>query len=797
MHGPADKPSAPQCDSARPGASETESLAALIARVQSKQPDTMRAKEPPAPPATGHAKPGPARLHGRLPAAPPRRTAAGLMADPLLDGLNAPQREAVQHTDGPLLILAGAGSGKTRVITRRIAYLIGRHGVEPRQILSVTFTNKAAREMRSRVQALLGGTTAGVKLGTFHAICVQILRADPEAAGLRPEFTIFDEGDQLSAFKEASAGTTVGTGTVDPRSALARISRAKNALRTPAEVANAAEGFGEEVLAHLYARYEERLRAANAVDFDDLLMKVVLLFRRHPAILRRYQQTWRFLQVDEYQDTNGAQYEIVNLLGQDHGNLCVVGDDDQAIYGWRGADLRNILEFERDHPGCRVVKLEENYRSTQAILQGAGALVRNNVGRKDKTIWSAKGMGAPIQLHLVEDERAEAALVAETIAGSQRAGYAWQDTAVLYRVNAQSRAIEEALRMARIPYDIIGGLRFYDRREIKDAVAYLRLVANPLDNQAFRRIVNVPARGIGDASLVKLDEAAARHGCALLEACARAEIREEFPARAGQALQAFAGLIQTLHEQAVQLSVPDCIRLVLGRTGYRQLWSAEGSKEGQDRVDNLEELVASAAEYQAEHPGATLAAFLDTVSLMSEVDEQRDGMHVTLMTLHAAKGLEFPLVFMTGLEEGILPHERALLDGRGGVEEERRLCYVGMTRAMEQLVLSCARTRKLYQKPTPKIPSRFLAEIPPEVLEITGGDRAALLRTAAEAERPDAAPTPLDGKAAEAADAQGTHAKRGSSEGPQIGKAPCRAPSGGPRLRPKGDGARRRSPKGR
>jgi len=749
-------PDQPPSDSTPP-----ESLESLIARIQRKQPQVMRPPEPP--PAAPPAPRTPAKaaaLRARLPLPPLRRTAGGQDRDPLLEGLNPPQRAAVQHTQGPLLILAGAGSGKTRVITRRIAYLIARHRVVPAQILSVTFTNKAAKEMRSRVQELLGGTTAGVTLGTFHALCVQILRANPEPAGLRPQFTIFDEGDQLSALKEASAGVTLGSGVIDPRTHLARISLAKNALREPAELAETASSFSEEVLARLYARYEERLRAANAVDFDDLLLKVVRLFRRHPEILARYQERWRFLQVDEYQDTNRAQYEIVHLLSRAHGNLCVVGDDDQAIYRWRGADLSNILDFERDHPGCTVIKLEENYRSTQAILQGAGGLVRNNKGRKDKTVWSAKGAGGPIQLHLVEDERAEAALVAATIADGRQRGYALRDIAVLYRVNAQSRALEEALRLARIPYQLIGGLRFYDRREIKDAVAYLRLVSNPLDNQSFRRIVNVPARGIGAASVVKLDEEAAGRGVSLLQACTLPEVQAGFPARTGQALRGFAALIQELHGQADRLALPECIRTVLGRTGYRQLWAAEGDKEGQERLDNLAELVASAEEFQAGRTEATLAAFLDTVSLMSDVDEKSSGMQVTLMTLHAAKGLEFPLVFLTGLEDGILPHERALGEGLPGVEEERRLCYVGMTRAMEQLVLTSARTRKLYQRPAPRLPSRFLAEIPAAVLEITGGDRAALLFPAP----PTAAQTPEPPQG-------GGRRKRGAAAPPSTRKA--------------------------
>ena len=773
--------------------SAPESLTALIARIQRKQPDTMRAAErPPAPASPVTPEPTAARVHARLPEIPLRRTAAGRITDPLLEGLNPPQQEAVRHTEGPLLILAGAGSGKTRVITRRIAYLIGRHQVDPQRILSVTFTNKAAKEMRARVQDLLGGTTAGVKLGTFHAICVQILRADPDAAGLRAKFTIFDEGDQLSAVKEASAGTTVGTGTVDPRSMLARISRAKNALRSPADVAEAADGFSEEVFARLYALYEKRLRAANAVDFDDLLMKVVRLFRRHPEILRRYQEAWQFLQVDEYQDTNGAQYEIVNLLSRAHGNLCVVGDDDQAIYGWRGADLSNILEFERDHPGCTVVKLEENYRSTQSILQGAGGLVRNNVGRTDKTLWSARGAGGPIQLHLVEDERAEATLVTQTIGDSRRAGYAFRDMAILYRVNAQSRALEAGLRTARIPYEIIGGLRFYDRREIKDAVAYLRLVSNPLDNQAFRRIVNVPARGIGAASVCKLDEEAARLECSLLQACTQAEVQAIVPPKTHQALQAFAAVIHDLHAQADQGSVSDLIRTVLSRSGYRRLWSDENTKEGQDRIDNLEELVTSAEEFQTEHAHATLAGFLDTVSLMSDLDEKTNGMYVTLMTLHAAKGLEFPLVFMAGMEDGILPHERALVEGIPGVEEERRLCYVGMTRAMDQLVLSCARSRKLYQKPTPKIPSRFLAEIPAAVLEITGGTREWLGRTGGEPAAPRAPGTTRDRDAATGRTPRG-HRKREPTPRAGGGTKPTTARRSDPRHASKDQKPGRRS----
>jgi DNA helicase II / ATP-dependent DNA helicase PcrA len=700
------------------GESSSASIAALIARLQSRQPQSMRSTEPP--PAAAAT----VRARGPVVAPPIRSSERRQDSDVLLEGLNPPQREAVQHTEGPLLILAGAGSGKTRVITRRIAYLIQRHHVDPAQILSVTFTKKAAKEMRSRVQQLLGGTTAGVTLGTFHALCARILRAESAAAGLRPQWVIYDEGDQLSALKDASTGVTVGTGTVDPRTVLARISLAKNALRTPEQAAEAATGFAEEVFARLYALYQERLRAANAVDFDDLLMQVVLLFRKDDASLRKYQDTWRFVQVDEYQDTNAAQYELVHLLSRRHGNLCVVGDDDQAIYAWRGANLRNILEFEQDHPDCTVIKLEANYRSTQAILEGAGGLVRHNVSRKDKTVRSTRGPGSPIQLHYVEDERAEAELVAKTIEASRGVGFHLRDIAVLYRVNVQSRALEEGLRRLRIPYEIIGGLRFYDRREIKDAIAYLRLIANPLDNQSFRRIANVPARGIGDASLLKLDEAAAKAPCSLLEACARPECQAELPPKTRAALQAFARLIEDFHTDTDQGALPKFIRKVLTRTGYWGAWAAQRDKEAEDRLDNLGELITAAEEFEADNRTATLTGFLDTVSLMSNLDEKTSGASVTLMTLHAAKGLEFPLVLMTGLEDGILPHERALSEGVAGLEEERRLCYVGMTRAMDQLVLSSARTRKLYQKPAPKIPSRFLAEIPPEVLETTGAPGA-------------------------------------------------------------------------
>ncbi len=645
-----------------------------------------------------------------------------MLDDPILTDLNPPQQEAVQHGDGPLLILAGAGSGKTRVITRRIAYLIARRGVQPWQILAVTFTNKAADEMRKRVEQLLGARGLTVALGTFHSTCVRILRKWHAELGFRHSFVIYDDADQLSLIKDCLKGQNLSERVLSPRAVAARISRAKNEMVTPGEYAGMANDFTEERTAKIYSLYQERLRTSHAVDFDDLLMLTVLLFRDRPHVLEYYQSLWRYVLVDEYQDTNHAQYQIVNFLSRRHGNLCVVGDDDQSIYRWRGADLNNILDFERDHPGCRVIKLEQNYRSTQNILDAAGEVVAHNVGRKGKTLWTENPDGDAITVYHARDEQAEADFVAQRIrdlSGDQ--GHSLDDFAVFYRTNAQSRVLEDALRRDLTPYVIVGGLRFYERKEVKDLVAYLRLVANPDDAQSFKRIVNVPARGIGAATVEKLEGLAQTERVSLWEACKRIADRKILGPKVLKGLAELVGLIERMRAKVGVLTVPELIVELLDTTGYLADLKNEGTIEAESRMENLQELVSAAREFMERSEDRSLQAFLDSVALIADIDEMSEGAGaVTLMTLHSAKGLEFPVVFITGMEEGVFPHARALSDD-DELEEERRLCYVGMTRARQQLFLTSALSRRLYNNDSYNLPSRFLDEVPERLVRRWNG----------------------------------------------------------------------------
>ena len=645
-----------------------------------------------------------------------------MITDPILADLNPPQQEAVLHGDGPLLILAGAGSGKTRVITRRIAHLIGRRGVQPWQILAVTFTNKAAGEMRRRVELLLGARGLNVALGTFHATCVKILRKWHGELGFRSSFVIYDEADQLSLIKDCLKALDLSERVLNPRGVAARISRAKNELLTPGEYATVANDFAEERTAKIYSLYQDRLRASHAVDFDDLLMLAVLLFREKPQVLQYYQNLWRYVLVDEYQDTNHAQYQIVNFLSQRHGNLCVVGDDDQSIYRWRGADLNNILDFERDHPGCLVIKLEQNYRSTQNILDAAGGVVAHNVGRKGKTLWTENTAGECVVFYQARDEQAEADFVVRTVRTlSAEAGHSLDDFAVFYRTNAQSRVLEDALRREVTPYVIVGGLRFYERKEIKDLLSYLRLVANPDDTQSFKRIVNVPPRGIGQATADKLEGLAMAERLSLWEGCKLAGERKLLAPKAQKALAELMAVIERARAKLEVATVPELILELLESTGYLADLKNEGTIEAESRIENLQELVSAAREFMERSEDQSLQAFLDSVALIADIDTLADEKGtVTLMTLHSAKGLEFPVVFITGMEEGIFPHARALTDD-DELEEERRLCYVGMTRPKERLFLSAALSRRLYNNNAYNLPSRFLDEVPPHLVERLDG----------------------------------------------------------------------------
>jgi DNA helicase-2/ATP-dependent DNA helicase PcrA len=652
---------------------------------------------------------------------------SAVTAEAILAPLNPPQREAVTTTKGPVLVLAGAGSGKTRVIAHRIAYLLGVEGVDPRHVLAVTFTNKAAEEMRRRVEALTLG--AGIRpplIATFHSTCVRILRARAVEAGLKPGFVIYDEEDRLSVVKDVMRELDFDERALTPAAAVHRISHAKNQMLMPQEVETLARTPREERIAALYRRYEEHMAAVGAVDFDDLLLRVVRLFEGVPEALQWYRRVWTHVLVDEYQDTNRAQYRIVQRLTEEHRNLCVVGDPDQSVYRWRGADLRNILDFEKDYPDCHIVALEQNYRSTKRILAMASMVIAHNTARKDKRLWTENVEGERACVYRAWDENEEAGWVAQTLRALRAEGLDYRDAAVFYRTNAQSRVLEDALRRASIPYLIVGGVRFYERREIKDMVAYLRLLVNPLDDMAFRRAVAAPTRGIGKATLDRLAEVARGRGLSLLAACAA--LPPDITARPRRALEEFAALIARLGERREGLAVPALIDAVAAASGYREALKAERTAEADARLENLEELVAASEEFLAERQsegqeGAGLETFLDSIALVADTDEfDPEAGGVTLMTLHSAKGLEFPVVFLTGMEEGVFPHSRSM-DEAEELEEERRLCYVGLTRAKHRLYLSYALHRRIQGYGVAE-PSRFLLEIPEEQLTLLNTRRA-------------------------------------------------------------------------
>jgi DNA helicase-2/ATP-dependent DNA helicase PcrA len=644
-----------------------------------------------------------------------------VQAASILEGLNPEQRRAVETTEGPLLVLAGAGSGKTRVLTHRIAYLIATCGIPPDGVLAVTFTNKAAGEMRERVRKLLGPAAEELWVATFHSTCVRILRRDIGHLGLSRGFAIYDEADSLGVVKQVAKRHGLDPRVVDPRWLRWRIEQWKNACVAPAAAATAANDFDSERSADLYATYQRLLVDANALDFGDLLMRTTELFEDFPEVLRYYRRRWQYVLVDEYQDTNRAQYRLVQQIAGEHRNLCVVGDPDQSIYGWRGADIRNILDFERDYPEARAIKLERNYRSTQPILTGASGVVANNVDRKGKELFTEREGGDPIQVYRAVDDREEAHFVVRQILAAARGdGRPLGDFAIFYRTNAQSRLFEEEFLKYDVPYVVVGGVRFYDRAEVKDALAYLRLLVNPADGVALRRIVNRPARGIGKTTLERAEALAQEHGVTLLEG-----LRLFVDGAAGRTaprVRRFLELFDQLRPEILSTPPAEALARVLDRTGYTQQLEKEGTPEAEARVENLRELLTAADDFARQGGGVAgderpaLEVFLDQVALVSDLDGYtwRDET-VSLMTAHCAKGLEFPVVFVVGMEEGIFPHAASLRDGRG-IEEERRLCYVGMTRAMERLTLTCAEERVRFGSRTQGIPSRFLREIPPSVL---------------------------------------------------------------------------------
>ncbi|MEP6690161.1 MAG: UvrD-helicase domain-containing protein [Gemmatimonadaceae bacterium] len=640
----------------------------------------------------------------------------------LLASLNDAQREAVLHFEGPLLVLAGAGSGKTRVLTSRIARLIEHHGVEPSRILAVTFTNKAAGEMRARIARLLGHEPAGMWMGTFHAIGARLLRIEAARAGLTSRFTIYDEDETLSVVKKVMERLKISPKQFTGKALLSMISDAKNQLVSPDEYASLAMDPMSKAAALVYRDLDVALRQSNAVSFDDLLVLPVRLFQQHPDRLAQYAGKFQFILVDEYQDTNRAQYQFIKLLGSAHGNVCVVGDDDQSIYGWRGADIKNILDFEKDFASAHVTRLEENYRSTPQVLELANVVISANVGRRGKTLRATRDAGERVTVVGALDERDEAEWLVEELITRRSAHreLTLRDFAILYRTNAQSRAMEEALRRRAIPYRIIGAVRFYDRREIRDLMSYLRLIANPADDEAFLRAVQVPKRGLGDTTIDALAEQARGANMPLLAAATDASLVGALRNAARAPLLAFAGVITQLRSLAERASVDELLRELIERIGYGEYLRAEGP-EGAERLENVRELITSAAETVADDEGEVgltpLDHFLQRASLVAAVDQHDPSADaIVMMTLHNAKGLEFPIVFITGLEEGLFPLSRAH-DEPHLLEEERRLFYVGITRAEQKLYLSHARSRRRNGETMPSIPSSFLHPIPPEMLD--------------------------------------------------------------------------------
>jgi DNA helicase-2/ATP-dependent DNA helicase PcrA len=627
-----------------------------------------------------------------------------------LADLNPAQREAVLATEGPVLVVAGAGSGKTRVLTHRIVHLIRAAGAKPNEILAITFTNKAAGEMKRRVEELVGEVARTMWVMTFHAACGRILRREAPRLGYRSNFTIYDQADQVRLVKNSLEELERDPKRFAPRGIHAQISMAKNQLVGPDEYRRRVASFYDQTVADVYDLYQRRLHASNALDFDDLLMLTVAVLERFPEAAARWQKAFRYLLVDEYQDTNHAQYRLLQLLAARHRNVFAVGDPDQSIYAFRGADIRNILEFERDFPGTKVIPLEQNYRSTNRVLRGANDVIAHNRERKPKNLWSDLGEGEPVRVIEVEDEHAEARLVAAEVAQLLEEGHAGAEIAVFYRTNAQSRVLEDVLVRQEIPYQVIGGPRFYERAEVKDAVAYLQVLDNPADAVSLARIANRPRRGIGDASLARLAAFADAQGITMRDALARAE-EAGCGAAPLKAIQRFRALLESLAAEAEELSVPDLVERVLERTGYLEALEAERTVEAQGRIENLGELVNVAREYQETAEQPTLSEFLQQISLFSDQDElTEEGGRITLMTLHNAKGLEFRAVFLVGMEEGVFPHARSLEEQ--GLEEERRLCYVGLTRAQERLVLTHASGRSLWGSRSYNLPSRFLDELP-------------------------------------------------------------------------------------
>ncbi|MFZ7732649.1 DNA helicase PcrA [Bacillus velezensis] len=645
------------------------------------------------------------------------------ISNQLLSGLNPVQQEAVKTTDGPLLLMAGAGSGKTRVLTHRIAYLMAEKHVAPWNILAITFTNKAAREMKERVESILGPGADEIWISTFHSMCVRILRRDIDRIGINRNFSILDTADQLSVIKGILKERNIDPKKFDPRSILGSISSAKNELIEPEEFAKTAGGYYDQVTSDVYTDYQKKLLKNQSLDFDDLIMTTIKLFERVPEVLEFYQRKFQYIHVDEYQDTNRAQYLLVKQLAARLENICVVGDSDQSIYRWRGADIANILSFEKDYPSANVILLEQNYRSTKRILQAANEVIKNNSNRKPKNLWTENDEGIKLSYYSGDNEFGEGQFVAGKIYELHSSGRRkLSDIAILYRTNAQSRVIEETLLKSGLNYNIVGGTKFYDRKEIKDILAYLRLVSNPDDDISFTRIVNVPKRGVGATSLEKIASYAAMNGMSMFQTIKQVDFIG-VSAKAANALDGFGAMIENLTNMQDYLSITELTEEILEKTEYREMLKAEKSIEAQSRLENIDEFLSVTKNFEQKSEDKSLVAFLTDLALIADIDqldqkeEEAGGKDaVTLMTLHAAKGLEFPVVFLMGMEEGVFPHSRSLME-EAEMEEERRLAYVGITRAEEELYLTNAKMRTLFGRTNMNPESRFIREIPGDLLE--------------------------------------------------------------------------------
>lgn len=636
----------------------------------------------------------------------------------LLDGLNREQQQAVQHTEGPLLILAGAGSGKTKVLTVRIAYLLAQ-GVNPYEILAITFTNKAAKEMKSRVEGLVGDVANRIWLSTFHSFCAKFLRFELDNfLGYNSNFTIYDTSDSQVVIKAALKALNLDDKYYPVGAMISAISDAKNKLMFASDYRKQARDFYQQKVADVYEYYERELRKNNALDFDDLLLVAVKLLQSNAAVLDKYSKRFKYVMIDEYQDTNHAQYLLAYLLSSHWKNIAVVGDADQSIYAWRGADIQNILDFEKDYPNCTSIKLEQNYRSTKIILDAANAVIDNNEGRPEKNLWTDKVEGAKIQHFTAQSEHEEAAFIGDTIVKKHDIhGVPYGDMAILYRTNAQSRVIEEALIKRALPYTMVGGTKFYDRKEIKDVLAYLRVLYNPFDDLSLLRIINVPKRSIGATTVSKLQDYARENGTSLFMTLTQLHLVDTIKGKTKEKLEEFGILIFTLVAEMDDKSVLDILEAILDRTGYLAQLEESTDPQDQARAENIGELLSVAKDFQDTNPTGTVEDFLEQVALVNDVDSfEQEESKVTLMTLHAAKGLEFPIVFLGGLEEGLFPHSRTLMNPEE-IEEERRLAYVGITRAEKELYISNATTRTVFGRTSSYLPSRFIDEIPAELVD--------------------------------------------------------------------------------